>query len=75
MVAVPEGQLENQKFTSLLKLADLKGSAYGQMFLLHGKSAGRVSGFQACLLKLLPDVTILIGMLSEAGSPKNFGLP
>ena len=33
--------------------------------------------FQASLLKLLPEVllNILIGVLSEAGSSENFGLP
>ena len=34
-------------------------------------------GFQASLMKLLPEVLqiILIGVLSEAGSSENFGLP
>ena len=34
-------------------------------------------GFQASFLKLLPDLllAILMRVLSEAGSPENFGLP
>ena len=41
------------------------------------KNGCRLLGFQASLLKLLPDVllTILFVVLSEAGSSKNFGLP
>ena len=41
------------------------------------KNGCRLLGFQASLLKLLPEVllTILIGVLSEAGSSENFGLP
>ena len=41
------------------------------------KNGFRLLGFQATLLKLLPEVllTILIGVLSEAGRSENFGLP
>ena len=59
-------------------MADFRGSPpVVNWFYYIKKNGSRLLGFQASLLKLLPEVllTILIGVLSEAGSPENFGLP
>ena len=59
-------------------MVDFRGSppAVNRLYYIE-KNGFRLLGFEATLLKLLPEVllTILIGVLSEAGRSENFGLP
>ena len=78
LVGVSESQLENPQVYSRLNLADLRGPPpVAKQFYYIEKNGCRLGGFQASFLKLLPDLllAILMGVLSEAGSPENFGLP
>ena len=79
LVAVTEGRLENPSVASRLNLADFRGRPSCQsvcQLRTWSKTAGKGTlGFQVSLLKLLPELTILNRMLSEAGDLEKFGLP
>ena len=69
----------NNRFSGNDRYSGLQGPErffrYIRRLLYLEKKGWHHLGFQVSLLKLLPELTILNRMLSEAGGVENFGLP